>query len=74
MAYAASHRPYSFPLVMMFLVTTGYGYALSISRRDSTRSISGRIPSSLEIARDSSSRDMALARSLSASRSFSMSA
>ncbi len=39
------------------------GYAPSISRRDSTRSIKGRMPNSLEMARDSSSRDMGWARS-----------
>ncbi len=49
-------------------------YAPSISRRDSTRSIKGLMPSSLDMARDSSSKEMALARSLSASRSLSMSA
>jgi hypothetical protein len=36
--------------------------ARSISRRESTRSIKGRIPSSLEMASDSSNKDMALAR------------
>jgi len=36
-------------------------YAPSISRRDSTSSIKGRMPSSLEIRNDSSSRDTALA-------------
>jgi len=49
-------------------------YALSISRRDNTRSINGLMPSSLEMARDSSSRAMALARSPSASRSLRASA
>ena len=34
--------------------------ARSISRRESTRSIRGRIPNSLEMARDSSRSDMAL--------------
>ena len=34
-------------------------YAFNISRLDSTRSIKGRMPSSLEMARDSSNRDMA---------------
>ncbi len=37
------------------------GYAFSISLRDSTRSIKGRMPSSLDLTRDSSSRDMTLA-------------
>ena len=48
-------------------------YAFNISRRDSTRSISGRMPNSVEMARDSSSRDTALARSpaLSPSRRVS---
>ena len=41
-------------------------YALRISRLDSTRSIKGRMPSLLEIARDSFSRVTALARSPSA--------
>ncbi len=49
-------------------------YAFSISRRDSTRSIRGLMPSSLEIDRDSSSREITLARSPSASRSLSVSA
>ncbi len=40
-----------------------HSYAFNISRRDSTRSIKGRMPSSLEMARDSSSRDMAFSRS-----------
>ncbi len=38
-------------------------YALSISRLDSTRSIKGRMPNSLDMARDSSSRDIAFSRS-----------
>ena len=38
-------------------------YAPNISRRDSARSIKGRMPSSLEIARDSSRRDIAFSRS-----------
>ncbi len=38
-------------------------YAPSISRLDNTRSIRGRMPSSLEMARDSSNRDMAFSRS-----------
>ena len=37
--------------------------ALRISRRERTRSIKGRMPSSREMARDSSSRDMAFSRS-----------
>ena len=37
-------------------------YALNISRRDRTRSIKGRMPNSLEMAKDSSSRDIALRR------------
>ena len=44
-------------------------YAPRISRRDSTRSIKGRMPSSLEMAKDSSSKVIALARSPLASRS-----
>ncbi len=36
----------------------GVNYAFSISRLDSTRSINGRMPSSLEMARDSSNGDM----------------
>ena len=36
-------------------------YALNISRRDSTRSIRGRMPSSVEIIRDSSNKRTALA-------------
>jgi len=44
-------------------------YAFKISRRDSTRSINGRMPSSLEMARDSSNKDIALAGSPSALRS-----
>ncbi len=42
---------------------TSSSYASKISRRDSTRSIKGRMPSSLEMARDLSSRDMAFSRS-----------
>ena len=38
-------------------------YAFKMSRLDSTRSIEGRMPSSLEMASDSSSRDMAFSRS-----------
>ncbi len=38
-------------------------YAFKISRRDSTRSIKGRMPSSLEMASDSFGRDMAFSRS-----------
>ena len=34
-------------------------YALNISRLDSTRSVRGRMPNSLEMASDQSSRDMA---------------
>ena len=48
-------------------------YARRISRRESTRSIRGRMPNSLEMARASSSRDMALARSPSPLRWSSMS-
>jgi len=49
-------------------------YALSIYRRDGTRSIKGLMPSSLEIAGDSSGKDRALARSPLSLRSLSMSA
>ncbi len=40
-----------------------YSYARKISRLDSTRSIRGRMPSSLEMASDSSNRDMAFSGS-----------
>ena len=72
-------RPLSFLfpilLTLLFHSVTNYSplrssiYAFSISRLDSTRSINGRMPSSLEIAKDSSSSDLALARSPSPSRS-----
>ena len=45
-----------------------------ISRRDSTRSIRGLMPNSVEIARDSPSRDMALSLSPSPSLSRRVSA
>ncbi len=52
------------PIGPSVMWTVGGGdYAFSISRLDSTRSIKGRIPSSLEMAKHSSSRDMPLARS-----------
>ena len=41
----------------------GGDYAFKISRRDSTRSIKGRMPSSLEMAKDSSSMVVAFSRS-----------
>ncbi len=44
------------------------GHAFKISRLDSTRSIRGRMPSSLDMARDSSSRYMVSARYVSPSR------
>ncbi len=40
-------------------------YALNISRLESTRSIKGCMPSSLEMARDSSSRDSPLQQNIS---------
>ena len=43
-------------------------YAFSISRRDNTRSIKGLMPSSLEIANDSSRRGRALVISVSHGR------
>ena len=43
-------------------------YAFKISRRDNTRSINGRMPASVEIAGDSSSKDMAFSRSPGALR------
>ncbi|MCI0879750.1 MAG: hypothetical protein J4N78_12785 [Chloroflexi bacterium] len=49
-------------------------YAPSISRRDSTRSINGFMPGSLEMASDSSSSVMAFSRSPSPSRSLRASA
>ena len=49
-------------------------YALSICRLDSIRSIKVRKPNSLDMARDSSRRDMALDRSPSLVRSRSTSA
>ena len=48
--------------------------AFSISRRGSARSIKGLIPSSLEMASDSASSEIALAPSPSASRSLRVSA
>lgn len=44
-------------------------YASSDSRRDDARSCNGRMPNSLEMARDSSSSDMTLMRSPSPSLS-----
>ncbi len=38
-------------------------YAFKMSRLERTRSIKGRMPSSLEMANDSSSRDVAFSRS-----------
>jgi len=58
----------------MPLRVTGYGYTFSISRRDSTRSIRGLMPSSLEMASESSIRDVALAQSPSPSRTSIVSA
>ncbi len=49
-------------------------YAFKMSRLESTRSIKGRIPSSLEMAKDSSSRDMAFSRSPGSLRWSSVSA
>ncbi|SVD55151.1 uncharacterized protein METZ01_LOCUS408005, partial [marine metagenome] len=43
------------------MAATGDRYAFSISRRGRTRSINGRMPSSLEMAKDSSNSEMALA-------------
>ena len=40
-------------------------HAFRKSRRDSTRSIKGRMPNSLEMARDSSSRDIPLQQGIS---------
>ena len=48
---------------------TEQSYAPSTSLQDNTRSIKGRMPSSLEMARDSSSRAMAFARTASLVRS-----
>ncbi len=45
-----------------------HSYAFKISRLESTRSIRGRMPRSLEMARDSSSKDMAFSRSPGSSR------
>lgn len=51
------------PIGLSVIWTVGGGdYAFSISRLDSTRSIKGRISSSLEMAKHSSRRDMPLAR------------
>ena len=48
-------------------------YAPSTFRGDRTRSINGLMPSSLEMAKDSSGRDTALVGSFSPLRSSSMS-
>ena len=58
----------------MTATTQNLSYAFRISRRDSTRSIKGLMPSSLEMAKDSSSRATALGRSPSLLRSRNMSA
>ena len=52
----------------------GRGYAFKMSRLDSTRSIKGRMPSSLEMANDSPSRDMAFSWSPGSLRWSSVSA
>ena len=47
------------PYMRQRAVTPTRSYALNISRRDRTRSISGLIPNSREMASDSSSKDIA---------------
>ena len=52
-------------------IDTDLAYAFRISRRDSARSIYGPIPSSLEMAMDSSSKVFALVRELHLLKKFS---
>jgi len=61
---------YPRPIICPDLISLPFScYAFRISRLDSTRSIKGRMPKSLEIANDSACRKVALARSPSLLRS-----